>query len=422
MRRALRIPSRPYMHYFLEPVENPITSAYVPLFGWLVADRPPRSITVNVFGTPAPYELHPKADIAAAHPGKYTTGIYSILEISHFAPQIERAANTLDLDICMDGVTFVRQTIAVAGSAMALAATGQAHKHRKRDFMLHHAQCPACSQPLPASGFMTQLRDPHPSQPPGAGHEPLSSELLPRSIVCPTCQTAYPQGTGALNLIADPTFAIHRALPTSLCRYSDLETRVIEEARTRGGYVLDFGAGLRDVNADNVINLEIADYPTTDVLSNADSLPFLPESFDAVISLHVMEHVPRPWLIASEMQRILKPGGVVLCTVPFVSMEHGFPDHYYNMTRSGLKNLFAGMTLVDHVVKEDGHPINSVQQVLSTYSGSLAEPYRSAFGALRVKDIVHANLPDLLLRDFATNLPDRARWTMAAHTTVLMRK
>lgn len=389
-------PAPPYRHFVLEPVEPPIVSAYVPLFGWMVADSKPRTIDVTVFAKPFPYELHPRIDIADTHPGKYTTGLYAIVSLDRFLHEIAQT-RALPFAIRMDGDTLVSETVPVAPEALQLAARSTVNKQAKREFLRRSVQCPQCAMPLTV---------------------PASADLL----VCGTCRAEYPQKTAALNLVAGPSFTVQRALPTSLGKYSEYERDVIDEARRRGGYVLDFGAGLRESNEESVINLEIADYPTTDVISTAERLPFASETFDAVISLHVLEHLPRPWRMAEEMKRVLKPGGVALCTVPFVSPEHGFPDHFYNMTRSGLKNLFEGMRVEKHFVKGDGHPINGVQQLLSTYYGNLEEPYRAAFGAVRIRDIVGTRLPELLTRDYATHLPDHARWKLAAHTTVLMRK
>jgi SAM-dependent methyltransferase len=204
--------------------------------------------------------------------------------------------------------------------------------------------------------------------------------------------------------------------------YSDDERRIIAEAEARGGYVLDFGAGLRATIEPHVVNLEIADYPTTDVVSMSDGLPFADRTFDGVIALHVLEHVRHPWITAREIGRVLKPDGVAVCTVPFVCAEHGFPDHYFNMTRAGLASLFDDLVLEHQFVKPDGVPINAVQQVLSTYWGNLEEPYRSELGAMTVDRLVNAPLAELVRAGYATQLPAHARWKVAAHTSIVMRK
>lgn len=96
--------------------------------------------------------------------------------------------------------------------------------------------------------------------------------------------------------------------------------------------VLDAGAGYRKLPYENVINLEIYDYPSTDVLATGDQLPFEECVFDAVLSLAVLEHVRDPFANAREIQRVLKPGGKVLAMVPFLQAEHGYPSHYFNAT------------------------------------------------------------------------------------------
>src|ERR1019366_9699742 len=79
--------------------------------------------------------------------------------------------------------------------------------------------------------------------------------------------------------------------------------------RCGGGLVLDCGAGRRDVYHHNVVNYEIVAYDTTDVIGVGEALPFLDNSFDAVISIAVLEHVRDPFRCAAEIARILKPGG-----------------------------------------------------------------------------------------------------------------
>ena len=65
-------------------------------------------------------------------------------------------------------------------------------------------------------------------------------------------------------------------------------------------------------------SLERAGY---DHLHSADfdkPLPLPDNSADVVVSLHVFEHLPRPEFTISEIQRILKPGGIFLMGTPVV--------------------------------------------------------------------------------------------------------
>jgi len=46
------------------------------------------------------------------------------------------------------------------------------------------------------------------------------------------------------------------------------------------------------------------------------TLPFAPASLDAVIAASVLEYVPDPLVVLRECARVLRPGGILLCTVP----------------------------------------------------------------------------------------------------------
>ena len=49
---------------------------------------------------------------------------------------------------------------------------------------------------------------------------------------------------------------------------------------------------------------------------SAESLPFEDESFDAILFLDVLEHVVDQKAVISEIQRVLKPGGTLILSVP----------------------------------------------------------------------------------------------------------
>jgi len=47
-------------------------------------------------------------------------------------------------------------------------------------------------------------------------------------------------------------------------------------------------------------------------------LPIAPASLDVVLCLDVLEHLIDPWTTASRLARLLKPGGVLIASVPNV--------------------------------------------------------------------------------------------------------
>src|SRR5690242_7938183 len=52
------------------------------------------------------------------------------------------------------------------------------------------------------------------------------------------------------------------------------------------------------------------------VVGVGERLPFPANSFDGILCLDVLEHVQSPAAVLAEMRRVLRPGGVVLTTVP----------------------------------------------------------------------------------------------------------
>jgi len=61
--------------------------------------------------------------------------------------------------------------------------------------------------------------------------------------------------------------------------------------------------------------------------------------FDTLLSLGVLEHIPNHRAYLSEVCRVLKPGGCLVITIPFLYQAHGGAegaDDFYRWTRSGL--------------------------------------------------------------------------------------
>ncbi|HVG09811.1 MAG TPA: methyltransferase domain-containing protein [Thermoanaerobaculia bacterium] len=91
-----------------------------------------------------------------------------------------------------------------------------------------------------------------------------------------------------------------------------------------------------------VIGLDIHPGPNVDVVGDAHGLSrFLREgSVDAVLSAAVLEHLQAPWLLAAEINRVLKPGGLVYHQVPGAWPAHAQPNDFWRISAEGLRVLF----------------------------------------------------------------------------------
>jgi SAM-dependent methyltransferase len=256
---------------------------------------------------------------------------------------------------------------------------------------------------------------------PLCGSEQISD--LRNSFQCCSCQERFTANESRYNFLPQQLMAYGNVKPTgnvSSHNYDPIATNIIEQFKN--GLILDNGCGLRNVYYDNVVNFEIVDYPTTDVLGIGERLPFKSNVFDAVFSLAVLEHVKNPFECAQEIIRVLKPGGTLYAVVPFLQPFHGYPDHYYNMTSSGLKNIFSGkMQIVECSVPLSGLPIWCLSWFLNSYIHGLPEPVADKFKKMKVSALLDAPR-EYLDKDFVTHLSPAANEELACTNSIIAKK
>lgn len=120
------------------------------------------------------------------------------------------------------------------------------------------------------------------------------------------------------------------------------------------------------------------DQSKIDIVSDICDIPEADGSFDAVMCIEVLEHLPQPLAALAEFARLLRPGGQLILTAPFASLTHYAPYHFC----SGFNRYFYekhlplhGFTIAD--LQENGNFFEFVAQELrrvpvvgSRYAGS----------------------------------------------------
>jgi len=112
------------------------------------------------------------------------------------------------------------------------------------------------------------------------------------------------------------------------------------------GVVLDVGCGRKPYESlficDQYTGLEI-DTPENrqnqkvDLFYDGKHIPVKNDFFDNIVMFEVLEHVFNPDEFVAELYRVLKPGGAMLMTAPFVWDEHSQPYDYARYSSFGLK-------------------------------------------------------------------------------------
>jgi SAM-dependent methyltransferase len=92
----------------------------------------------------------------------------------------------------------------------------------------------------------------------------------------------------------------------------------------------------------------------------------LPENhFALAICCSVLEHVHKPWLMAENITRLVRPGGKLYVSVPWVWRYHPYPDDYFRFSFRGVRSLFESFNwqaaYYSTTAEGDFHPIDEAQ-------------------------------------------------------------
>jgi len=123
---------------------------------------------------------------------------------------------------------------------------------------------------------------------------------------------------------------------------------------------LDIGASGDDHKEyfPNRTTLDVDASKNSDVIGDAHHLPFKDESFEVIVCSEMLEHADNPQQVINEIQRVLKPGGLVVLTTRFAFPVHDAPSDYWRFTPYGLRKLFAAFDITEAAT--DGGPLRAI--------------------------------------------------------------
>jgi SAM-dependent methyltransferase len=185
---------------------------------------------------------------------------------------------------------------------------------------------------------------------------------------------------GVLGLFINPYYFARKGL----------EIHVRDLASHMTGKTLDVGCGSKPYQklcpSSDYIGLELDSEEnratkSADCFYDGHRIPFEDASFDSVLCNQVLEHVFDPDELLLEIKRILKPGGKLLITVPFLWNEHEEPLDFARYSSYGLKYLLQKQGFE---ILESRKSVNDIRVVFQLFNLFLNQKIKTANGYLNL--------------------------------------
>lgn len=136
------------------------------------------------------------------------------------------------------------------------------------------------------------------------------------------------------------------------------------------GHVLDIGCSdrvlagylndsCRYTGIDNITTGTELYSARPDISADAHALPFKEDLFDTVVMLEIAEHLTEPHLALSEARRVLKSGGILFLSTPFMYPTHDQPHDYNRWTVHGLRILAEKSNFIVENIVSCGTPMET---------------------------------------------------------------
>lgn len=170
--------------------------------------------------------------------------------------------------------------------------------------------------------------------------------------------------TNKIRLYLDPYYISHKLHLESM---QSIANKV-------SGIVLDVGCGIKPYKkmfnlATKYYGIELTtyseDHKEIDWYADGYNLPFENNTFDTIMLLQVLAHIPEPRIFLKELARVIKPDGRIVISTPQTWGLHEIPHDYYRFTPFGLKYLCESIGLTTEVkIKTNGSVATLTQRAV----------------------------------------------------------
>ena len=145
------------------------------------------------------------------------------------------------------------------------------------------------------------------------------------------------------------------------CRRTYIDKFLFNTIPFMKGKVLDIGGKKIGKRGDFIPPeiVELWDYVNTEESTKPDyccdalNIPMAKEYYDTVLMCELLEHVENPFDVLKEATRVLKPGGILIITIPFLIAYHPDPKDFQRYSHEKLNLILKNL---------DFDQINIIQQ------------------------------------------------------------
>ncbi len=149
----------------------------------------------------------------------------------------------------------------------------------------------------------------------------------------------FPMAARLRRALSPPSLSSLRRGPDRIADY------LAQVQRQADAVVLDVGSAGR--RKPGVVGLDIYDFDGVDICARADRLPFKDGTVDLLLSTTAIEHMQGTDRAIAEMQRVVRPGGLLFVTAPFVHAYHPEPFDLLRWSHDGLAQAFSACDKVE---------------------------------------------------------------------------
>lgn len=197
--------------------------------------------------------------------------------------------------------------------------------------------------------------------------------------------------------VLNPFFFIRKGLKAGVEKYASNLT----------GKMMDFGCGTKPYRSlfqvEEYIGVDFEnpghphDNERIDIFYDGLTIPLPDGYFDSVLSSEVFEHIFNLDHVLRELNRVMKPGGKLLVTCPFVWNEHEVPYDYARYTRFALADILKRNGFEIMEFSKTGNFVTATYQLWILYWYHLLYPRTKKIAILRwIYKIFFVFFPNLL--------------------------